>query len=254
MELSIEIILLLFAVSAIAGWIDIIAGGGGLITMPVLLSLGLPPATALATNKMQSAGGILLASSYFVKKGIVKLKDIWLPIVMAFIGSVIGGWLILQMDAAVLRMVLPFLLIAIALYFFFAPNIGKLDRSQRINISSFAIIAAFPLGFYDGFFGPGTGTFVSLAFISLLGFNLSKATAHAKILNCTSVLAALLYFIVFGEIAWSVGLVMLSGQMLGAYAGARTVISNGQTIIRPVVVLVCMAMAIKLIFDSIMNV
>lgn len=250
MEFSAEIIILLFLVGAVAGWIDIIAGGGGLITIPVLLSLGMSPATAIATNKVQASGGILLASCYFVKNGMVNLREMRLPILLTLIGAIIGGWLILQIDASILRLILPFLLIVIALYFLFAPDIGKQDRKQRISIIGFAIIAALPLGIYDGFFGPGTGTFISLAFVSLMGFNLAKATAHAKVLNCTSALASLVYFIIFGEIAWAVGLFMLTGQMLGAYFGARMVVNKGQKLIRPMVVIICIAMAIKLLMDS----
>ena len=249
MEFSLEIILLLFMVGAIAGCIDIIAGGGGLISIPVLLSLGISPASAIATNKLQASGSILFASCYFVRNGIVELKSMRLAIIMTFVGAVVGGWLILRIDATILRLVLPFLLIAIALYFLLAPSAGKFDRTQRVTVSTFAMIAAFPLGFYDGFFGPGAGTFITLAFVSLLGFNLSKATAHAKILNCTSVLASLAYFILFGEIVWSAGLVMLCGQLIGGYLGARMVVKNGQTIIRPLVVVICIAMAIKLIMD-----
>lgn len=250
MELTVEIVVLLFFVTLFAGTIDAIAGGGGLITIPVLLSLGMPPATALATNKLQASAGAFTSALYFVRQGLIDLKEMRLSIFMAFVGAVFGGWLLLRVDASALSIAIPVFLILIALYFLFSPNIGTVDRAQRMSLTVFAITAVFFLGFYDGVFGPGTGSFFAVAFVSLLGYNLTKATAHSKLLNFVSNFAALLYFIAFGEVAWLVGGVMIVGQVLGAQIGSRLVLNNGQKLIRPVIVIVCLAMSARLIWDA----
>lgn len=186
MEFSLEIFLLLFAVAILAGWVDTIAGGGGLITIPTMLLVGIPSAAALATNKLQGTGGTLIASTYFLKKKIVNLNSIKLTLFMTFFGSMFGGWLLLKLNSTVLDSIVPFLLILMGFYFLFSPNIGKIDKTQRVSYFVFSICFASILGFYDGFFGPGTGMFMALAFVNLCGYNLPRATAHAKVLNFTS--------------------------------------------------------------------
>jgi uncharacterized membrane protein YfcA len=251
MEFSAQILLLLFAVAALAGCIDAIAGGGGLLVIPTLLALGMPPATALATNKLQSSGGSLTAAMFFVRRGIVDLRRMRWLIAMTFVGSLLGGWLLLRIDPAHLRLLVPVLLIGVALYVAFVPSLGASDRAPRWSLPLFACAVALPLGFYDGFFGPGVGTLLAVAFASLLGFNLVKATGHAKVLNFASNLAALLYFIAFGEIAWIAGLAMLVGQILGASLGARLVLRKGQRLIRRVMVVVCFALSCKLVISAV---
>lgn len=250
MEFGVEVALLLFGVAAIAGCIDTIAGGGGLIALPTMLIVGVPPAVAIATNKLQGSGGTFTASLYFLRKKTIRLDENWLPILTTFFGSVLGGWLVLQIDSSTLAKIIPFLLIIMGSYFALSPNLGAVDSHRRVSSSMFSALVAPALGFYDGFFGPGTGMFMALSFVSLCGYNLTKATAHTKLLNCTSNVAALLYFIFFGEIFWKIGLVMLCGQFVGSYIGARMVFTQGAKLIRPVVTLVCFAMASKLLFDS----
>jgi uncharacterized membrane protein YfcA len=246
MELTLELFFILFTVAFIAGLVDTIAGGGGLLTIPALLYAGLPPVAALATNKLQSCFGSFTAASYFVKKKMVHLHEMKLMITLTFIGSVLGGFAVLQIDAAILRQIIPVLLIAIGLYFLLFPNIGTLDREKRIPIIAFSFSIAFGVGFYDGFFGPGTGSFFAIAFVALLGFNLTKATAHAKVLNFVSNIASLCFFMIFGKIYYSIGLCMGAGQMCGAFVGARMVVKNGQKIIRPLIVIISFVMSVKL--------
>lgn len=250
MELSIELILLLFSVALIAGFIDAIAGGGGLITIPALLASGIPPVMALGTNKLQACGGSFSASLYFIRKRAVNLSEIWLLIVLTFIGATIGTILIQLLDISLLKSVLPFLVFAIGLYFLFTPSIGEQDRQRRISYATFAFSASLGIGFYDGFFGPGTGSFFSLAFVMLLGFNLAKATAHAKVLNFTSNIASLTFFIIGGQVLWSLGIVMLLGQFIGAALGAKMVLTKGKTLIRPMVVVMSFIMTAKLLYEQ----
>lgn len=250
MEFSAEIIALLFLAAMVAGWVDVIAGGGGLLTIPALILAGVPPAAAVATNKLQGSAGTLIASVYFVKKRAInfgKIKPL-LPATLA--GSVFGSWLLLQVDTEALTIFLPALLILTGLYFLFAPNLGDTDRAAKVSLGVFALTAAPLLGAYDGFFGPGTGSFMALAFVLLAGYNLPRATANAKILNFTSNIASLLYFVFFGDIYWLAGVVMVAGQTIGALVGAKMVLKKGASLIKPVVIIVCFAMSVHILTKS----
>ncbi|MFC4075317.1 TSUP family transporter [Salinithrix halophila] len=250
MDFSLEVFLLLFLVAILAGWVDTIAGGGGMLTIPAMLLVGIPPSVAVSTNKLQGSSGTFIATLFFIKKKAIDLKSMWLSIVMVFIGSIVGGWLVLHIDPKYLVMILPFLLIAIGLYFLFSPNVENKDRPMKISISVFALAIAPILGFYDGFFGPGTGSLIALSFITLCGYGASKATANAKVLNFTSNISALLYFVIFGQIAWSIGLIMMLGQILGSFIGARMVFTKGVSLIRPVVIIVCFMMAVRIFIQN----
>lgn len=141
------------------------------------------------------------------------------------------------------------MLIAVGFYFLVKPDLGALERERRLSPLLFALLPALLIGFYDGFFGPGTGTFFALAFVTLAGYQITKATAHAKLLNFISNISALLYFAIFKELIWEIGILMFIGQVIGANFGARLVIGKGTTIIRPILVVVCFSIASKLIYD-----
>ena len=145
---------------------------------------------------------------------------------------------------------IPVLLIASALYFLFSPRVGDVERHRRISMGAFSMSIGAGLGFYDGFFGPGTGAFFALAFVSLLGFSMKKATAHSKVLNMTSNLAALLFFMIGGHVIWSIGLVMAIGQIIGATVGAHLVIRRGTALIRPLLVVVSIALTVKIVLSD----
>jgi len=241
---------LLFLVAVAAAFIDSIAGGGGLLTVPALLAAGLSPANALATNKLQSVGGSFSASLYFIRRGAVRLSEQRLNIIMTFIGAMIGATVIQHLRADLLRQLLPLLMIGTGLWFLLMPKVGETDRSSRLTGLGFALVGGGCVGFYDGFFGPGAGSFYALAFVTLSGFNLAKATAHAKLLNFTSNFASLLFFMFGGKIIWGLGAVMLLGAFCGARLGARLVLTRGQQLIRPMVVIVSLVMSLKLLWDS----
>ena len=241
---------LLFLIAMLAGFIDSIAGGGGLLTVPSLLAAGLSPAQALATNKLQSVGGSFSASLYFIRRGAVNLNEQWLNIAMTLLGSVLGAILIQRLQADFLRQMLPLFLIAIGLWFLLMPRLGEVDRARRLHGLAFALVGGGAVGFYDGFFGPGAGSFYALAFVTLCGYNLAKATAHAKVLNFTSNLGSLLFFMFGGKVVWGTGLIMMLGAFCGARLGARLVLSRGQKLIRPMVVIVSAVMSTKLLWDS----
>lgn len=250
-NITLELLLFLFAVATTAGFVDAIAGGGGLITIPALLASGLSPVQALATNKLQATGGSLSAGYYFVSRGVVKLHEMRLMILMTFIGSALGTILVQKITAAFLEQMIPFLLMGIVLYFLFSPRLSsQAEQSQQVSLTVFACTAGVGVGFYDGFFGPGTGSFFAAAFVVLLGYSITAATAHTKVLNATSNVASLLFFILGGQVVWTYGLMMILGQVLGARLGSRMVLSRGQTLIRPMILCVSMAMTAKLLWGN----
>lgn len=243
MELTADIILVLFLVAMVAGWVDAVAGGGGLITVPALLLVGIPPAAAIATNKLQGTFGTFTAAVYFLRQRAVSLQDNVVPLFTVCAGSVLGGLALTQVDASYLSYLVPILLILIGIYFlFFAGNLDE-NREPRMSSSGFDTMAAPALGFYDGFFGPGTGSFMATAFVTLRGFSIRKATAHAKLFNFISNFSVLIYFVFFGQIFWLVGGAMIGGQILGAYLGARVALNAGSKLIRPITIVVCFAMS-----------
>ncbi len=249
MDLELSTLLVLSLCSIIAGFIDSIAGGGGLLTIPALLSVGIPPAQALATNKLQSSFGSFSASFYFLRRGYIDLKLIRNAILFTFIGSACGTLLVQQIDPSSLKQAIPFMLIGFALYFIFSPHIGDEDRQQRMNFFLFSLLVGLVVGFYDGFFGPGTGSFLAISFVALAGFNLAKATAYSKLLNFTSNIASLIFFMLGGKILWQVGLIMGVGQFIGARLGSKMVVSKGSKIIRPLLVVMSLVMSARLLWQ-----
>ena len=248
--MELDVIAMLFGVATVAGFIDAIAGGCGLLPIPALLSTGLPPAIALGTNKLQACGGSFSASLYFVRKKAVDLKQVALLILLTFIGAALGTIVVQNIDVNALKIGLPFLIFAISIYFLFSPNIGDQDRKQRISYPLFGFTAGMGLGFYDGVFGPAVGSFYTLAFVLLLGFNLTKAVAHAKVLNFTSNFASLLFFIFGGAVVWEIGFIMLIGQFIGATLGARMVVTKGKKLIRPMLVTISFIMVAKMLYEQ----
>ncbi|AAP95981.1 hypothetical protein HD_1117 [[Haemophilus] ducreyi 35000HP] len=248
-ELGIDILTMLFAVATLAGFIDSIAGGGGLLTIPALLSAGLPPTIALGTNKLQACGGSFSASLYFVSKKAVNIKQITLSILLTFIGASAGTIFVQIIDINALKAILPFLILIIGFYCLLSPNIDNEDRKPRISLPLFAFSAAIGIGFYDGVFGPATGSFFTLAFILLLGFNLSKAVAHAKVLNFTSNVASLIFFILGNAVMWKIGFLMMVGQFIGGTLGARMVVTKGKKLIRPMLVSISFIMVAKMLYE-----
>ena len=245
--LTIELLGLLFLTGLLAGTLDSIAGGGGLIAFPILLGTGISPLQALATNKLQGSFGTTTAALHFLRHGEIDSDGVIFAIVCTFIGAMLGTLAVSHIDNRILMTFIPVLLIANALYFLFSPRVGDVERHRRISMGAFSLIIGTGLGFYDGFFGPGTGAFFALAFVSLLGYSLKQATAHSKVLNMTSNLAALLFFILGGHVVWSIGLVMGIGQVVGATVGAHLVIRRGTALIRPLLVVVSIALTVKVV-------
>jgi len=239
----------LFATGVVAGFVDSIAGGGGLLTLPVLLSLGLDPKKALGTNKLQATCGSGSAAWHYGRAGTVAWRDCIRAFTFTLIGAGIGAWGVRQMDPSFLKRALPVLLLGVAVYVLLKPDLGKVDLHPRLPRRTFDAVFGLALGFYDGFFGPGTGMFWTMAFVLGCGFNLTKATGYTKVVNFASNLGSLTFFI-FGDIYLGAGLAMGFGQILGAKLGSGIVIKRGTQFIRPIFISVVLALTLKLAWDN----
>lgn len=183
MELTTQLISILFFVALFAGFIDAIAGGGGLLTIPALLLTGMNPVAVLATNKLQACAGSFSASLAMIKKGLIHPKMMKIALVFAFVGSGVGTILVQLSPPDFLKKALPFVIGLVGLYTLFSPNLGKLQTAPKISQKTYERTIAPLIGFYDGYFGPATGTFFSLSQVVLRGRELIQATARAKLLN-----------------------------------------------------------------------
>lgn len=238
--------LALFATAAAAGLIDAMAGGGGLITVPALALAGFDPVTALATNKLQGSFGSGSAALAFARAGRIDLRLMW-PVALASAAGAFAGALALThvpRDAATVA--LPFVLVGVALYFALSRRIGEEDVRQRLPAPAVLATVVPLVGFYDGVFGPGTGSFFTMGFVELLGYGLLKATAHAKLANFASNVTALVLLAFSGHVVVGLGLVMGLGQVLGARVGVHLTMRHGTRLLRPMIVVACCALALRL--------
>lgn len=240
---------LLFGTGLAAGFVDSVAGGGGLITLPILLSLGLDPRDALGTNKLQACFGSSSATWHYAKAGAVDLRECRRGFVITFISAGVGAWLVQCLSRDFLERFIPILLMAVALYSLLRPNLGYKDTAPRLKRASFDVIFGLLIGFYDGFFGPGTGTFWAISFVLIMGFNFTKATGHTKVMNFASNLSALIFFLLGGYVLLLPGVTMGAGQLLGARLGSRTVVKHGAKFIRPIFITVVLGITLKLLYD-----
>jgi uncharacterized protein len=240
--LSPEVLAGLFAAATIAGFVDAIAGGGGLITIPVLLLAQVPPLHTLATNKLQASFGSLTASLMMLRRGLVHWSDMRILFSCSLLGAGIGAFAVQFVRAQTLDVAIPMVLVGIALYFLLAPNAGMADRRPRLSPIAYRGVVVPGIGFYDGMFGPGTGSFFSMAGVALRGQNLITATAQAKVLNFASNLASLLVFVAGGKVLWAAGGAMVAGQVIGAWGGSHAMVRGGTRLIRPMIVTVCCVM------------
>jgi uncharacterized protein len=245
-----ETLVLLFMVAALAGCLDAIAGGGGLLTVPALLLAGLDPASAIATNKVQSIFGTASATTAFARAGKIDWHAAWPMALMSAAASAAGASVVKLVPASILLLAMPLLLMAVALYFALSGSIGRADAPARLSPALFTVLPVPAIAFYDGFFGPGAGSFFMLALVSLLGFGALRAIAHTKLLNFSSNAGSLGIFIATGLVVWPVGLTMALGSLLGAQLGSRLALRHGAWLARPLLVATSCAIAVKLLLDG----
>ena len=235
----------------LAGFVDAIGGGGGLISLPAYLFAGLPIHHAIATNKLSSACGTSLTTIRFIRNGLVSVRLAVPSVIAAMIGSFCGARLSLMMSENVMRLVLLIALPA-ASFCVLNPHLfpdrsdGTLVLDRRTYAT--AIIAAFVIGAYDGFYGPGTGTFLIIAFTVFAKMSVRSSNAQAKVINLTTNVTSLVVFLHSGQVLILLGLVGAACNMLGSYIGSGLVLTKGEKIVRPIILIVLVLLFIKIQF------
>ena len=242
----------------LASFVDSIAGGGGLISLPAYLLTGMPAHMAIASNKFSAAVGTAISTARFIKSGQFHLKTALKTAVFALIGSVLGAELALFLEDYYLRLVIMVLLPVVAVFVMFnRKQFGDESRFEKYSKKRIAVGAAlvgFGAGVYDGFFGPGTGTFLIIAFTLVLGFDLKRACGNTKIVNLTTNVSALIVFLLAGKIYYEVAIPATIFSIAGNWVGSGMAIHNGARFIRPVMCLVLVLMLFKIAYDMFMPV
>ena len=248
MEFTLEFntYIILFIAAFLASLIDSIAGGGGLLTTPAMLLVGINPLNTLATNKFQSCFGTFTSTYNYYKNGLLTEPKRYLFFFLSFAGSIVGTFLVSRISNEVLESIIPILLISAA--FFFILNRGPSTSNKSSSLVFIFNLIVILIGFYDGFFGPGTGSFFVLAFVIIKGISIMEATAITKLLNFASNFAAFIIFAIKGYVIWELGLIMAVAQIGGANLGSRFAISNGEKVVRPVLVVVSILLSIRILF------
>lgn len=246
---SIEILTFLFLAAFVAGFIDTLAGGGGLIVLPALMMSGIPPLLALGTNKLQGTMGTATATYMMLSRRRVGWHEVRFLMLAAFIGAVLGTIAVQFIRPELLSFVIPVVLLLIVIYFLFSPQVVDGSSRPRISNGRYQKIIVPCIGWYDGMFGPGTGSFFALAGVSLRGHGLIDATAVAKTLNFSTNIASLIVFLLAGKVVWLVGLLMMVGQFTGAWGGAHCLFRIPPQYLRLLVVAMSLAMLTKYAFS-----
>ncbi|MBP3622231.1 MAG: TSUP family transporter [Lachnospiraceae bacterium] len=250
MELTLGTFLFVCPLLFLAGLVDAIGGGGGLISLPAYLIAGVPVHQAIATNKLSSTCGTTLATIRFIKNKLVNFKLAIPSVITAIIGSSIGAKLSLMMEEKLMEYVL-FAVLPIAAFIVLNKKIFKdnpdsalvLDKKTYIT----AIVAALIIGMYDGFYGPGTGTFLIIAFTVFAGMSVGCANAQAKVINLTTNITSLVIFIINGQVIFTLGIAAALSNMLGGYIGAGLVMKKGSAIVKPTIIFVLFLLLLKIL-------
>jgi len=248
--------LIVLPVIFLAGVVDSIAGGGGLLSVPAYLAAGLPPHYVLGTNKFSSSFGTFFATLRYHQHGLIDGRVALLSAFFALLGSGIGARAVLLIDPDFLRYLLVILIPVIAAFTMLNPSLGQENHSQQQTLKrkySLAAIAAALIGFYDGFFGPGTGTFLILFYTLALKYDFVTANANTKVVNLASNIAAVITFIIHGKIIYAIGIPAAAAGIAGNLLGAKLVIKRGSSIIRSIFILALVLLLIKIIYDLLIN-
>ncbi len=236
----------------IASAIDAMAGGGGLISLPAIIAAGVPPHMALGTNKFANSASSFTSSVKFALSGKVNYRLALWQVPCTALGAALGVRTVLALDERLLNGLIIAMIFAVALYTIVKKDFGATDRFSGLTPASIGMGMgfAFALGFYDGFFGPGTGSFLIFLFISVYGFDFTVAAGNSKILNFTSNIVSLALFALGGKIVYLAAAPMAVAMMGGAWVGAHIAIKNGAKIIKPIFVCIALALIVKLIWQS----
>ena len=256
LDLPLTTLVLLVLVALVAGWVDAVVGGGGLIQLPALLiglPAGIPPAAILGTNKLSSMWGTGTSAVTFARR----VRPDWrtvLPLVLgAALGATGGAQLAKLLPKDLFTPIVLVALVGVGLYTWRRPELGLVTAIRHVGGAHYGRSAAIGLvvGAYDGFLGPGTGSFFVIALVGVLGYGFLEASGKAKIANLVTNLSALAVFAAHGSVLWGLGLSMGAANLLGGYLGARTAIARGSAFVRRVFLVVVAALALKLAYDTV---
>ncbi len=245
-----QLLVFLFFAAFVAGFLDTLAGGGGLIALPALLMTGIPPLFALGTNKLQGTIGTATATYMMLRMKKVRWHEVRFLMFTAFAGAAFGTIIVQFVNVELLSMVIPAVLLLIALYFLFSPQPRAVSSKALMSESKYKKIIVPLIGCYDGMFGPGTGSFFALAGVSLRGLGLIDATVVAKTLNFSTNIASLMIFLFAGKVVWVAGFIMMGGQFAGAWCAANCLFKINPQHLRFIVVFMCLGMLAKYAFSS----
>jgi len=231
--------------------VDAIVGGGGLITTPALLAIGMPTHLALGTNKFASSMGTISSSYHFYKSGNMNLKLLKYLLPFSLVGSALGVLAVLAIEPDFLRVLIIGLVICIGAYTLLKKDLGIHNTFTGLTRKKIAlgVLLALVLGFYDGFFGPGTGSFLIFGLIHIFGYDFKKASANSKLMNLFSNTTAFVLFLINGKVMFLVALPMSISMIIGARVGAKLAITKGAAFIKPVFITVSFALVVKMITD-----
>ena len=249
MELKILTFIIVCPLVFLAGLVDAIGGGGGLISLPAYLLAGIPVHMAIATNKLSSCCGTTVTTIRFIKEKLVDFKLAIPTVVCAILGSFLGAKLSLLTNESILKIIMVPVLFVAAFFVMnkklFHDSKGNEETSKK-KVYVVSSIAAFVIGMYDGFYGPGTGTFLIIVLTVFAKLGMKQSNAQAKVINLTTNITSLVVFLFGGQVIWQLGLVAALCNMIGGYMGFLLVLSKGEKIIRPVIILVLVLLAVKI--------
>jgi uncharacterized protein len=248
-DVQAETVVFLAVAGFVAAFIDSQVGGGGVISLPALLAAGLPPHLALGTNKLAGTAASFSASVNYGRSGAVPWADAlrWMP--LSFVGALVGVWAVLHLEGRHLLAIVLVLMAAMTAYTLLRPSFGKLDRERLPNRNEMVgmSLAALAIGIYDGFLGPGTGSFLIFAIVALLGYGFRKAAGLGRVLNFASNAAALAYFLAEGLVAWEYGIPLAVSMLAGGWTGSHIGMKHGDRWLKPLFVAITLALMVRLL-------
>ena len=249
-DLDPSLLVILIVFGFLAAFIDSVVGGGGLIALPVLLFTGLSPAAAVATNKLAGTIGSLTSTIMFYRSGKLDIKSVYKLFPLTFIGSMIGAWTVDLMNPEILKPLMLVMLAAVAIYTIFKKDWGSIATNKKLSKRHLTIFMTliFAIGFYDGFIGPGTGSFLIFAFL-MVGFDFLKAAGNSKFINFGSNISALLMFMFLGHVNYAYGITMGIAQLVGAICGSKFAIARGSGYVRALFIVVTFLLLAKNTYD-----
>lgn len=237
---------------ALAGFVDAIAGGGGLLSLPAYLMTGMPVHAAIATNKLSSCMGTALATFRFAAKGFIRLKEALPCAGAALLGSALGAQLVMFVSEEPLRWILLIVVPLTALYIVRPKSLHESGKPYSIHKTlTYAVLLSFGIGAYDGFYGPGTGTFLMLGFVALVHMNINQSAGLAKVVNLATNCAALVVFLLHGQVWIVLGVVAGCCNVIGAWIGVNCFTGKGIAIVKPLMLVVLVIFFIKTLIDLI---